>query len=163
MIFLIDEIEAHLHPKWQRSIVKALLNVVKTLTGESGVQVITATHSPLVLASVEPFFDPEKDAWFDLDSVTGKEGKSRVELSRRQFVRHGDASNWLVSEAFDLPSARSLEAEKILQEAAGVMSSESFDAGAARELEKKLRTVLGDTDSFWMRWRFVAETKGWFR
>lgn len=67
VIFLIDEIEAHLHPKWQRRIIAALLGVMKNLAKKAEVQVITATHSPLVLASVEPFFDPKKDAWSDLD------------------------------------------------------------------------------------------------
>ena len=33
IIFLIDEIEAHLHPQWQRRIVKALLDVMEALTG----------------------------------------------------------------------------------------------------------------------------------
>jgi hypothetical protein len=31
----------------------------------------------------------------------------------------------------------------------------------AQEIDKRLRTVLSDTDPFWMRWRFVAEKKGW--
>ena len=69
IIFLIDEIEAHLHPQWQRSILPALLEVMAELTGHHDVrvQLIAATHSPLVLASAEPLFDMEKDAWFDLD------------------------------------------------------------------------------------------------
>ncbi len=35
IIFLIDEIEAHLHPQWQRRIVKALLDVMSALTETS--------------------------------------------------------------------------------------------------------------------------------
>src|SRR5690606_9994550 len=65
--FLIDEIECHLHPKWQRRIVAALLEVMTSLAKDASVQVIAATHSPLVMASVEPIFDAGKDAWFDLD------------------------------------------------------------------------------------------------
>lgn len=161
VIFLIDEIEAHLHPKWQRSIISALLHVMQALTSKAAVQVITATHSPLVLASVEPLYDPRHDAWFDLDVVPDEKGHPRVELSRRPFIRHGDVSTWLTSEAFDLPSARSLEAEKVLDEAAQAMSDTRFDAKQAKRLEAQLRKVLGDTDPFWLRWRFVAEKKGW--
>ena len=53
IVFLLDEIEAHLHPQWQRRIVKALLNVMEALTGTStvSIQMIATTHSPLVLAS----------------------------------------------------------------------------------------------------------------
>lgn len=51
--FLIDEIECHLHPKWQRTIIKAVLEVMKVLAQKSQVQLIAGTHSPLVLASLE--------------------------------------------------------------------------------------------------------------
>lgn len=160
VVFLIDEIEAHLHPKWQRRIIHALLSVMKKLTKAPQVQIITATHSPLVLASVEPVFDESKDAWFDLDFVRAN-GSSGVELTRRPFIRRGNVSNWLTSDAFDLPSAVSLEAEQVLQEAAIAMSAAEFDAKKAKKLESRLRAVLGDTDPFWMRWRFVGEKKRW--
>ncbi|MDX2030910.1 MAG: AAA family ATPase [Blastocatellia bacterium] len=161
IIFLIDEIEAHLHPRWQRRIISALLNVMKSLSNKAEVQIITATHSPLVMASVEPFFDLEKDAWFDLDFVTNETIGARVELTRRDFVRRGDASNWLMSQAFDMESGRSEESEEVLAQAAKALSDEKFGASQAKKLDAQLREVLGDTDPFWMRWRFVAEKKGW--
>lgn len=170
IIFLIDEIEAHLHPKWQRRIVNALLNVMESLTirpmhffSTANVQVITATHSPLVLASVEPYFDDKRDSWFDLDFIVDEKDKSHVQLSKRPFVRRGDVSNWLTSEAFDLGSPRSVEAEIALKEATEAMSDSSFGAKEAKSLHSRLRQVLGDTDPFWMRWRFVAEKKGWLQ
>ena len=61
MILLIDELEAHLHPKWQRSILPALLAVGDHLGMQIPVQYFLATHSPLALASVETQFDPAKD------------------------------------------------------------------------------------------------------
>ena len=154
--FLIDEVESHLHPSWQRSIVPALLNVMDTLTPGAGVQLITATHSPLIMASVEPLFDPKQDAWFDLDLEN-----QQVVLRHREFVRRGDISNWLTSEAFDLPSARSLEAEKVLERAAKALSHDNLDRASAQKIDLELRKVLSDTDPFWMRWRFVAEKKEW--
>jgi predicted ATP-binding protein involved in virulence len=45
-IVLIDEIELHLHPKWQNTIIKALEQTFPNLT------FIVTTHSPLVLSSV---------------------------------------------------------------------------------------------------------------
>ncbi len=69
------------------------------------IQIIAATHSPLVLASAEPTFDESTDAWFDLDLSGGNDGK--VELRKRNFVRLGDVTNWLESVAFDLKQARS--------------------------------------------------------
>lgn len=162
VIFLIDEIEAHLHPRWQRSIIRSLLSLVSELTEPAGkgkqaqVQLIAATHSPLVMASVEPMFDPERDAWFDLDLED-----SRAVLTRRDWQRHGDASDWLMSEAFDLKSARSIEAERALEETALAMSEPDFNQAQARALHTRLQGLLGDTDPFWVRWRFVAGKKGW--
>jgi hypothetical protein len=66
----------------------------------------------------------------------------------------------LTSEAFNLASARSREAEAVLEHAAIALSDESFDQTKARELDAKLRGVLGDTDPFWTQWRYVHEKRG---
>ena len=58
-------------------------------------------------------------------------------------------------------SARSLEAEEVLQQAAKILSEEIIDADQAKALDAKLRTLLGDTDPFWIRWRYVGEKQGW--
>lgn len=71
IIFLVDEIESHLHPSWQRSIVPGVLSVMERLTSHAEVQLLAVTHSPLIMASVEPTFDREQDAWFHLDLVNG--------------------------------------------------------------------------------------------
>ena len=46
-IVLIDEIELHLHPKWQREVIPALLATFP------GIQFIVTTHSPQVLSRVD--------------------------------------------------------------------------------------------------------------
>jgi len=163
VIFLIDEIEAHLHPKWQLRIIPALLAVMDKLTGKHGsrVQLIAATHSPLVLASAEPQFRSSTDAWFDMDLEQTSEGK-QVILRNRTFSPQGTAGRWLTSVAFDLRSeGRAPEIEKLLEQATQVLSNERFDRDQARKLDKTLRKVLGDTDPFWTRWRFVGEQRGW--
>jgi hypothetical protein len=162
LIFLIDEVESHLHPRWQRSVIGALLEVMNALASQAQVQLIVATHSPLVMASIEPHFDATKDAWFDLDLAARADGiPPEVQLRKRQFMRLGEASRWLTSDAFDLQSARSLEAEKVLLEAAEVLSQEPPDPSRARAMDLKLRTLLGETDPFWFRWRYLGEKQGW--
>ena len=103
LIFLIDEVEAHLHPAWQRRVLASLLEVVNSLRSATEVQLLVVTHSPLVMASVEPFFEPATDRWWDLDMIAGS-----VTLSQRPFERQGDANSWLMSAAFDLQTAGSL-------------------------------------------------------
>src|SRR5690606_21190304 len=88
IVFLIDEIESHLHPRWQRAIVPALLEVTQALSNDTQVQLIVATHSPLIMASAEPYFQDDRDAWFDLDFVQSDKTKpGHVELSKRPFER----------------------------------------------------------------------------
>lgn len=159
-VFLVDEIEAHLHPRWQRRIISALLEVADSLTDRAEVQLITATHSPLVMASVEPHFQDDLDCWFDMD-LNFVDGLPEVLLQKRPFLRCGDASHWLTSDAFDLPSARSLEAEEVLEQATQALSSSNFSEHNARQLNQQLKGVLGDTDPFWLRWRFFVEKQGW--
>lgn len=108
IVFLVDEIECHLHPQWQRRIVPALLNVMHTLTGKQiPVQLIVATHSPLILASAEPAFDVDQDAVF---TIALRDGQAVVE--QEVWAKQGDVVNWLVSDAFGLRQARSVEAER---------------------------------------------------
>jgi hypothetical protein len=45
MVVLIDEAEAHLHPKWQRVILPGLLDVAHDLHAEMAVQWIISSHS----------------------------------------------------------------------------------------------------------------------
>jgi AAA domain, putative AbiEii toxin, Type IV TA system len=157
VVMLFDEIESHLHPRWQRTILGSMLHVAESLHPEATVQLITATHSPLILASAEPIFDATKDAWFDLDFEEG-----RVVLRKRTFVRRGEVSNWLTSEAFDLKSARSLEAEAAIEEALALLRTQPAPSRSAVEaVDQKLRqAALPDIDPFWVRWgHFVESTR----
>jgi len=150
IVFLIDEIEGHLHPQWQRRIVPALVKVMGALTGNhcSKAQLIAATHSPLVLASVEPTFDVDQDSWFDLDLE-----QSSVILRKREYRRRGEIDNWLTSPAFDLKEPRgSVEAEVAIQEALALAQQNSPKKADIERVDRLLRASLGDTDRFWVRW-----------
>jgi hypothetical protein len=155
VVFLIDEIEAHLHPQWQRRIVKALLDVMRALTETDAVsvQLIVTTHSPLVLASIEPEFDDKKDVVWELDLVN-----DRVELRQFPWRRVGDVNNWLTSTVFDLAEPRGIEAEEALDEAKELLRRSSKPSLAEFErVDQKLRRVLGDVDPFWIRWSYHLE------
>lgn len=156
VVFLIDEVESHLHPQWQRQIIPALLAVAQTLIQKAEVQVITATHSPLVMASVEPLFDAGKDAWFDLDLE-----RKRVVLRQREFEKHGSAANWLVSEAFDLQSGRAMEYEALVRKAAALLEQAHPSVDRIRAMNAKLVAALSPTDDFLFNWRYVCSKKGW--
>jgi hypothetical protein len=158
VILLVDELEEHLHPRWQRVILPALLEVAKTIMAGSDVrvQIIAATHSPLVMASLEPLFDPAQDAWFDLNLVDGT-----VKLERMTSYRQGDANAWLQSAAFDMPGTGSVQVDAAKERAAKALENSKTTKKRFLELDQELRTLLTDTDEFWIRWRFVGQKKGW--
>lgn len=149
IIFLIDEVEAHLHPQWQRRIVPALLAVMEALTTKRvlDVQLIAATHSPLVLASTETLFDPGKDAIWELDLREGK-----VDLHESSWVPYGDANAWLTSSVFDLKEPRSVEAEEAITAALALLLQDAPDREEVERVDGLLRNALSDVDRFWVRW-----------
>ncbi|WP_437744603.1 ATP-binding protein [Sorangium sp. So ce1504] len=161
IVVLFDEIEAHLHPRWQRAVVPALLKVVQTLTADAGasVQLIAATHSPLVLASVEPLFDVEKDKLFVLDIEDHV-----VTLREKPWAMQGDVINWLVSESFGLQQARSIEAEKAVEAAEAWMRGDTDalppDLSTKEAIHAELARVLAGHDPFWPRWVVKFEKAG---
>lgn len=165
VVMLFDEIESHLHPRWQRSILRSVLHIAESLHDSAAVQLVAATHSPLVLASAEPIFDPAEDAWFDLD-LDLVDGDGRVVLQKRPFVRRGTAGRWLTSQAFDLPTeGRSLEAEQAIEKAEQLLerrrNGEDLPRHDVEEADEDLRAVLPDVDRFWIRWSAMAdELKG---
>lgn len=163
IVLLFDEIEAHLHPKWQRAIVPACLKAANTLTGDNAteIQIIAATHSPLVLASVEPHFEEERDRLFHLD-LDMDEGT--VHLKPLPWAKQGDALNWLVSESFGLRQARSEEAEQVIEAAEAFMRRRRNDLPEDLQEEntihQELLHVLAEHDPFWPRWIVSKEHRG---
>ena len=155
---LFDEVESHLHPRWQRSILKALRDVGAELLDGATLQLIASTHAPLVLASAEPWFDPKQDAWFDLD-LDGDPPEAK--LRRRPYTPHGTPGAWLTSEAFDLATERgSIEAESAVLHARELLRRSDVPLDDIMKVHEELRGVLPDIDRFWVRWNAFVEDRG---
>jgi AAA domain, putative AbiEii toxin, Type IV TA system len=155
LVFLIDEMEAHLHPQWQRVIVPALLDVIKILEQQLEVQLIIATHSPLVLASVEPLFQDKLDGLFTLDLVDQELVAKEV-----QYIKYGSINSWLTSEIFDLRRPYSVDAEQALVDAKQLQMAEHPDPQKIKEVSARLAQYLPAIDPIWPRWTFFAERNG---
>lgn len=148
IVFLMDEVENHLHPEWQRRIVPALLGVLESLAEGMSVQAHLTTHAPMILASLEPHFDPERDRLFSFDLKDG-----RVTLHEEMFTPRGDASRWLTSPAFKLRIPRSIEAERAMDDANAMMRGEEPARHKTREeIDRALHEALPGQDPFWPRW-----------
>jgi hypothetical protein len=152
MVVLVDELEAHLHPKWQRTILPAMLGIADDLSNELALQLIVATHSPLVLASCETVFDQSRDKLFHLDSKINGE----VCFREMPFSVQGNIESWLTSEVFQLKQARSLSAENVVTRALALQSAKTISKEEIKSLTKELAENLSENDDFWPRWVLFA-------
>ena len=173
MVVLIDEVESHLHPTWQRVLLPALLEVIGKLDepldaappaesaasseqtsdpGTISVQLIASTHAPLVTASLEPLFDEDVDQLFHFTAQARD-----VTVEELPWSRHGDVSGWLTSEVFGLSEPYSRPAEKAIHRAMALYRQAQPDRAEIEEVDRELCQVLGGLDPFWVRWRAFLE------
>ncbi len=149
LVLLIDEIDAHLHPTWQRVILPAIFQVFPEIESSLRVQVLVSTHSPLVLASAEPLFDVEDDVLLHFGLRD-----AQIVVEPIPWAKQGDAVNWLVSEAFGLAQARSREAEVAIEAAEAFMRGAQTppELDTREKIHAALLRVLPGHDDFWPRW-----------
>lgn len=117
MVLIFDEIEAHLHPQWQRVILPAVLRVIQMLHSDIKIQVLATTHAPLILSSVEAQVSKEQDTLFNFEL----DHNGHVRTVDLEWAKYGDASEWLTSEAFDLKQSYSRDAEILIEAADAFM------------------------------------------
>ncbi len=156
IVFLADEVELHLHPQWQRHIAPRLLDVLEGLGTHMRPQVLMTTHSPMVLASLEPHFDLAKDKLFLFEL-----NENTISLRDVPWTKRGDAASWLTSPIFGLEQARSPEAEKAIEAAYDYMAGRHVELPEGlrtdQEIDRELRRLLSDQDKFWPRWVVYRE------
>lgn len=155
VVFLLDEIEMHLHPQWQRLLLPALVGVMSHLQSRARVQILGTTHAPLVLASVEPIFEEGQDKLIHL-YLAGRE--VRIE---DLWAKQGDAVGWLVSDVFGLRQARSKQAEDAIEAAEAWMRKDfgalPDDLKTPEAIQRELERLLPGHDPFWPRWIVTKE------
>jgi hypothetical protein len=150
--------EAHLHPQWQRKILTALLEVQKDLASFLAMQLLIATHSPLLMSSIEPIFDRNNDKIFHLNLLKPNNEGAEVVLQEPEFVVYGTVDSWLRSEIFELSQPRSLEAA--IEDAKKLQLKEIVTKAEVVEVSERLMKYLSAHDPFWSRWTFFATEHG---
>jgi hypothetical protein len=97
-LVLVDEVDAHLHPAWQRQLVPTIREVFPSL------QIIATTHSPLLLPSLTPA---------EIIRLRRNPETRRIEAPITSYdVEDYNADQILVSPLFDLPSTLSPQREQ---------------------------------------------------
>ena len=126
-VVLIDEIDLHLHPKWQRTIMAYLSErFVNT-------QFIVTAHSPLIVQAAE-----------NANIVVLKrEGDQVVIHQQAQAVKGWRVDQLLTSDLFDLESARSPHYESLLEKRRQILSKATLSETDQSDL-RKLEAEIGD-------------------
>lgn len=129
-VVLIDEIELHLHPSWQRKVLPGLQRAFPNC------QFLVSTHSPQVLSSVRP------EHIYLLDRKDGAIVAQRPDLS------FGRDSNEILLELMDTPS-RPIEIRKRLD--AMFSCIDAGDVDGARRLRTALEQDIGADEPEFVR------------
>lgn len=121
-LVMVDEIDLHLHPEWQRSVTSSLSAALPNL------QFVFTTHSPIVAGSLN------KENIFVLASEPS--GGSTVRQYHRERIYGLDAEQILLSSYFNLKTTRAETFTSELRELAG--KAGRGDKEAALDYAKKL-------------------------
>jgi predicted ATP-binding protein involved in virulence len=130
VIILIDEIDLHLHPKWQRTVINKLSNHFPKA------QFIATSHSPLI---VQAALDKKANI-----VVCRKEGDKVVIDNNPDEVKGWRIDQILISDLFEVESPRSIENENFIQEKNTILSQSELlesDKQRLKELNAKIKTV----------------------
>jgi hypothetical protein len=125
-IVIIDEIEQHLHPKLQREIISRLRKMFPNM------QFIATTHSPLCAAGISDI--AERDGYLALLKLDNGSARTSVQLSPMPGWRY---DRILTSEAFDLPVARDITTEAILNRV-----QRSYTPGPSKAQSKEYKNAI---------------------
>ncbi|HSI15384.1 MAG TPA: AAA family ATPase [Chthoniobacter sp.] len=116
-IVMVDEIDLHLHPKWQ-------MTVLQTLAKElPNIQFIVTSHSPLIVGALE---------WMNI--ILMKPGTKQSSIARRiEWAVHGlDADQILLTDFFGLASTRAPGKKRALKELS--LKARDGDTEAAKQI-----------------------------
>ena len=128
-IVLIDEVDMHLHPEWQQSVVQSFREAFPLI------QLITTTHSPQVLTTVET-------AHIRVLSDDG-----HVIPLPQDIGTYGAESSRVLQEIFSVYNRPpTVESVPKLHEYLGMVEAEEHDTERGRQLRKELEKSFGQND-----------------
>jgi predicted ATP-binding protein involved in virulence len=129
-ILLIDEIELHLHPGWQQSVIPNLRKVFPNT------QLIVATHSPQVLTTVRK------------EHVRCLTAQHNLEPLPAEIGTYGSESSYALEMVFGVHTRpkRTVETVGKLEEYLRLVEARQYASERAQKLRAELDADLGTTD-----------------
>lgn len=124
-IFVVDEIDAHLHPSWQRRIIPALIRNFPNL------QIFCSTHAPLMLAGLK-----EGQA-----QLLHRDEEGKVAVSRNEEDILGWSMDEITRTLLDVADPIDLETAEHLDRLQELRRKQTLTPDESAELEKLRHTV----------------------
>jgi len=125
-VLIIDEIDAHLHPSWQRRIIPALTETLPAL------QIFCATHSPLMLAGLKA----------GQVQLLTRDDKGKVTVSRNEKDIIGWTADEIYSSFMDIHDPTDLKTKEKLDQLRELRGKKTLSAADSKKLEG-LRADVG--------------------
>jgi TIR domain/AAA domain, putative AbiEii toxin, Type IV TA system len=138
-ILLMDEIEQHLHPRWQRYIVRRLRQQFPKT------QIIASTHTPLVASGI---VDEENSLLLKLEQRTN--GSIELKILDKKLLAGKRADQVLTSEAFDLITTRNPGSENEINrytELLGKTKRTEAEETELQELKLRVQNTLNSGEN----------------
>lgn len=138
-VILIDEVDLHLHPKWQRTLQQELSHQFPNA------QFIATAHSPLVVQS-----SPEANIL-----LLKREGDHVTVERAPEVIKTWRVDQILTSDLFGLPTARPPQLDDLIQERDAILGKPELSAPDEKRLEElrgKIETIPGGES----RWEMEA-------
>jgi predicted ATP-binding protein involved in virulence len=141
-VVLIDEIELHLHPKWEREIIPALTRTFPNC------QFIVTTHSPQVIGEVKP------QGIYILEKIdTGV-------IAKHPESSYGRDSNQILEDSMDV-TARPQEINDELLRLFRLIDAGNLEA--AKQLREELAEKIGEDEAQFVKADILIRRKGMLR
>jgi energy-coupling factor transporter ATP-binding protein EcfA2 len=136
-IVLIDEIDLHLHPKWQQNVMDYLSELFPNT------QFVVSAHSPLIIQS-------RKASNIVLLCRDGNAVSVKQDL---QSIKEWRVDQILTSDLFGLERVRDMETDQLFEERAALLAKSKLSAKDKKRLEeiKKATSTLPTMDTSNMR------------
>jgi predicted ATP-binding protein involved in virulence len=118
-IVLVDEIDLHMHPKWQRDIMQFLTDRFPNT------QFIVTAHSPLVVQAAQ-----------DANIVLLRREGDRVVIDNNPEIIENWRVDQVLTSVFEMPSARPAKIEPLLQRRKELLTKPKLTASDRAELQE---------------------------
>lgn len=128
-ILLIDEIELHLHPQWQQTVIPSLRAAFPNT------QIIISTHSPAVLTTVRR------------EHVHLLGSDHQFEMLPKNVGTYGAETSHVLAQVFDTHERpQNIETVAMLRDYLRLIEDRKQDTDKARGLRHELEAALGESD-----------------